>query len=207
MHDAIILETQRDVGTLATSVLALVLSSSALATGVVLGAGTSPFGGRVVPLSARMLDVVAVRGDAWGGLALAIVAPAIGLFLARRPWARTEAFAFAERPARLLRRLANGTARLARFLGDGATTLDREVISDAVAIAGTLFVAFARTVVRVDATIRTRALGAPLGRLADDASIRLGLDHPRVLSRVTAVAVFAMVALLALVVLSSVFLG
>lgn len=207
MHDAIIAEGQRDFGTHATSVLALVLSSVALASGVVLGAGTAAFGGRLIPLSARMLDVDAPHGDAWTGLALAIVAPAIGLFLARRPWSRPEAFAVADRPARFLRRVANGVARLARFLGDGATTLDREVLSDAVDVGGRTMVGVARLVLRSDGALRARVFVRPLDRAADLAATRLGLDHPRVLSRVAAVAVFVMVALLALLVLSSMVLG
>lgn len=207
MYDAIISEPRHDLGSRATSTLALVLASIALASGVVLGAGTAAFGGRLVPLSGRMLDVAAPRGDAWTGLALAVVAPAVGLFLARRPWARPEAFSVAERPARLLRRVASGVARFARFVGDGATTLDREVISDVADVAGNAVVGLARIVVRADDAVRVRALGAPLGRVSDAAATRLGLDHPRVLSRLAAVAVFVMVALLALVVLSSVLLG
>lgn len=207
MHDAIIGERQCDLGTQATSLLALVLSSAALASGVVLGAGTSAFGGRLVPLSSRMLDVAPLRGDPWTGLALAIVAPAVGLFLARRPWARPDAFAAVDRPARLLRRFANGVARFTRFLGDGATALDREVIADAADVGAAAILGLARVVVRADGAVRRRAVDVPVARAADLAATRLGLDHPRTLSRVAAIGVFVMLALLVLIVLSSVLLG
>lgn len=209
VYDAIVVASMRERGTRGQGAIAVVLAAGALASGVVLGAGTSVFGGRVVPFAARILgsDVAGVRSDAWVALALGVLAAAAGLFVARRAPSRGSPFAFAGRPARAVADLGRTLGGTTSFLSRGAVVVDRDVMDDAGRAAGDAVLALARAVARGDRLVEDRLVGRPVMWVADVLVSRLGLDHPRAAARLATVALVAMVALLGLVVLSSVLLA
>lgn len=208
VYDATIAAAARRRGTRGQGAVALVLAASALASGVVLGAGTSPFGGRVVPFASRVLgtDAAMVRSDAWLALALGVAAAGVGLFAARRAPAAGAPFAFAGRPARAVARLAGAVGGATALLARGAVVVEHDVVDDVARAAGDAVIAAARGVARGDRLIEDRLVGRPLMWIANGTVSRLGLDHPRAAARAATVALVAMVALLGLVVLSSVLL-
>jgi len=207
MYDAIVSKSATR-GARGQGAIAVVLSSLALASGIVFGMGSAAFGGRVVPLVTRLLglDVVVAGTDAYSALALAIVAPAIGFFAARH--ARSDALADAAgAPARMAIALGAAFARAFDFLGGGVRALDGDVIEDVGRSAGQGILLVAAALGRADRFVDERITGRILGRAADVTAVRLSLDHPRVLTRFALIFVLVMVALLALVVFSSVLLG
>lgn len=209
MHDAIIATPASGRGTRGQGAITVVLAATALASGVVLGAGTSPFGGRVVPLSSRILgsDAASARGDAWVALGLGLVAAAAGLFVARHAPVRRAPFAFAARPARVLAGMARAVGGATWFLSRGAVVVDRDVVEDIGRAAGAAVLAASRAVTRGDRLVEDRLVGRSVAWLSEAVTSRLGLDHPRAAARVATAALVVMVALLGLVVLSSVLLA
>jgi hypothetical protein len=116
-------------GSSAEEALAMLLASAAIASGVVLGVGTAPFGGRVTSLAGRMLEVDAPPSASKATIALAIsaAAAATGFALASRPlpgWGRRLAAA----PARAGSAITGSVARALELHVVGAACIDRHVL-------------------------------------------------------------------------------
>jgi hypothetical protein len=193
-------------------VLAAALAAIALAGGVVLGVGTSPFGGHAAPLARRVVaGGSALDSDprrAAAALAAAIAAAAAGVLAARisAGSAGPRWSAFFSLPARALDTSAGGVARAAGFFARSVASLDRDVVDDVTDLVSA-------GVLRAGSALRraARATGAGPGRALDAgataALARVGLDDPRAAERLRTGVLLGMVALLVLVVLSSLVFG
>lgn len=209
VYDAIVAASGTRRGSRGQGAVAAALAAAALASGVVLGAGTAPFGGRVVPLVDRVLGgrpSGLSPGDAWTALALAVAAAAAGAFIARRASPGRAPLGFAALPARVAVYAARGVGAGGAFLARGALALDRDVVVGAARGASALGRVGLAAAARADAFVETRT-SASLARAADAVVVRLGLDHPRVAAKSRAAALLVLVALLAAIVLSSVLLA
>jgi hypothetical protein len=175
----------------------VVLASVALLSGVVLGVGTTSFGGHVAPLVERVTGapaVTATRGMVVAAVMLTIVATASGAAASRRVRAGAAApgwLVTLGRPYAVVLSAASGIGEGARFLERSVRAMDREVIAY-----------LPETAVGV-VERAVQGIGRGGRRLETDAA---ELDDTRRAERFHTAAVAMMVALLGLVVLSSLFL-
>ena len=155
VYDAVLRASVRDPGTSrAQGAVSVVLAIVALAGGTMFGAGTSPFGGAVVPL-ARRLVAVAVgpppRGLGVGAVALSILAAGGGVVLARRaseaPAPPGWLLVFG-RPYAILAWAGSVVGDAARFLERSVHAMDRDVVEDVPAAIGDVWTRIARLVRR-----------------------------------------------------------
>jgi hypothetical protein len=96
---------------------------------------------------------------------------------------------------------------LLRFLVRSVVVMDEDVIDDATEVLGSGVSAIGAGVRRLDAVVARGLLARVLGRGADEVVVRTGMVDPQRFERVRLGLVIGMVALLGLVVVSSVFLG
>jgi len=85
--------------------------------------------------------------------------------------------------------------------------MNEDVIDDATEVVASVFTALGRGLRHLDAKVGSGLLARALGRGADEVVVRTGIDHPQRFERFRTGLVLGMVALLGLVVLSSVVLG
>jgi len=146
---------------------------------------------------------------AGAGLALVVFSAALGLLAARSATAKREApgwLAALRAPGSLVERGSGAAARAMGFLSRSVRVLDAEVIDDITDLLASAFARLGARARRVDAAA-SGAASAALGQAVGHASAKVGLDDPRSRERVRTVLVLALVAILGLVVLSSVVLG
>jgi hypothetical protein len=212
LYDAFIRASMRDLGhSRMQGAIAVILAVIALVGGVVLGAGTTMFGGKVVPLAARLSGSAGVpvpRAMAGAAVVLSLAAAATGVVLARRASASSAPprwLLALGRPYAVLAWTASGIGDGASFLQRSVRAMDRDVIDDVPAAIRDAFlrVAGGLTRARAVSTGANRAIEQSL----DLARVKLEVDDPRSAERIRTVALLVMVALLGLVVLSSVLLG
>jgi hypothetical protein len=194
--------------------LVVTLAVASLGVGAALGAGSSPFGGRAVPLARRLVEGAGGLDGAprisVAALALSLAAAVIGLVAARRATRTPEApgwLTVLDAPAALVERGAELCASVVRFFVRSVIVMNEDVIDDATEVLASGVSAVGAGVRRADAVVARGLLARAFGRGADEVVVRTGLDHPRRFERVTLVLVIAMVVLLGAVVLSSVILG
>jgi hypothetical protein len=195
-------------------VLVVVLAITSLLGGAALGAGTSPFGGHTAPLARRLVagggGVDGVPRIAVAALVLSLAAAVIGLVAARRATRTPEAPAWIkwlDGPAVLLAHAVGWGSGLLRFFVRSVVVMNEDVIDDATEVLASGVSAVGSGVRRLDAVVARGMLARAFGRGADEVVVRTGMDDPRRFERVKLGLVIGMVALLGLVVLSSVFLG
>ncbi|HEY8080423.1 MAG TPA: hypothetical protein VIF62_40110 [Labilithrix sp.] len=214
VYDAYISGRQKSVRGKSAAVgpraLAALLAAIALASGAVLGVGTSPFGGRAAPLVRHVI----LGGEPLEGspklaafaLVLAVGAAALGVVLARLTTNRPTPPVWLGVPSRATVSLAAGLGRLATWLARSVAALDREIVEDITdVVAGAL--ARAGDLLRRGEARASKASGAVVDRASAAAIVRTGLDDPRTAERVRTGILLAMVAILGIVVLSSLLLG
>ncbi len=185
-----------------SSTLALV----GLVVGVVLGVGTTMFGGRGMHLAARLTgsgSVVTSRGVALVAVVVSLAAAALGVGLARRVSASSVAPGWLlalGRPYAFVARAATAVGRGAWFLHRSVHAMDRDVVDDVpAAILGAVM-----------GVARLTRIARATERGADAAAAELetpDVDGTRMAERIRTAALLVMVALLGLVVLSSLLLG
>lgn len=187
-----------------------VLGALALGMGAVLGAGTAPFGGRVAPIGRRILGDAAPATPTLGiaGLVVVTAAAALGFALARRAssGARPAWLTGLTAPARAVHRAAGALGELFVFLADSVVVTDVAILDDAGRVLATGIARVAQRAAELEIAV-TRRVDVVLDSVRRHARARLGLDHPRLAERVREVVLAAMVALLVVVVLSSLLLG
>ena len=195
-------------------VLVVVLAIGSLLVGAALGAGTSQFGGHTTPLARRLVagggGFDGVPRIAIAALVLSLAAAIIGLVAARRatrtpdapPWIK-----WLDAPAVVVGQIAGWGAALFGFIAQSVVVMDEDVIDDATEVLASGVSAVGAGVRRVDAVVARGALARLLGRGADEVVVRTGMDDPQRFERVKLGLVIGMVALLGIVVLSSVFIG
>ena len=194
--------------------LVALLAVASLVAGAALGVASSPFGGRAAPLARRLVHGVggldgAPRISA-AALGLALAAAIIGLVAARRATRTPEVpgwLRLLDAPAAVMERGGALCASLVRFFVRSVVVMNEDVIDDATEVLASGVSAVGAGVRRADAVVAKGLLARALGRGADEVVVRTGIDHPRRFERVTLVLVVGMVALLSVVVLSSVILG
>ncbi|MBX3186239.1 MAG: hypothetical protein KF819_04455 [Labilithrix sp.] len=184
-------------------VLVVLLAVASLGAGVALGVGTSPFGGSIPPLARRL---VLGRGGLDGGprmvaaaFGISLAAAALGLLAARRATStarRPRWIAALAAPTALFGYVAAAGASVVRFLARSVDTMDREMIDDATELLTSGAVAASGGLRRLE-RIPARLVGKP----KSDAPTSNRFELFRL------ALVLAMVALLGLVVLSSMLLG
>lgn len=191
-----------------------ILASTAALGGAALGVGTSPFGGQLAPLARRLVPagggLDGVPRMAVAGLALSVAAAGIGLAAARRATRTPAAPAWLSvlgAPALLVSKAVSAGAALLRFFVRSVVIMNEDVIDDATEVLAAGVSAVGRGVRRADAVVARGMLARALGRGADEVVVRTGMDDPRRFERVRLGLVIGMVAILGLVVLSSVVLG
>jgi hypothetical protein len=194
--------------------LVVTLAVLSLGAGAALGAGSSPFGGRAVPLARRLVEGVGGLDGApkisLAALGLALAAAVIGLVAARRATRTPEApgwLVALKAPALVVERGAAVCASLVRFFVRSVIVMNEDVIDDVTEVMASGVSVIGAGVRRADAVVARGLLARALGRGADEVVVRTGIDHPRRFERVTLVLVIGMVVLLGAVVLSSVILG
>jgi hypothetical protein len=180
----------------------------------VLGVGSSPFGGRTAPLARRLVDAPGGLEDnpriALAALGLSVAAAAIGLMAARRATVTSKAPGWLSTlggPVALLAGAARLVTGLLRFFVRSVVIMNEDVIDDATEVVASVFTAIGRGLRYVDAKVGSGLVARALGRGADEVVVRTGMDDPRRSERVRTGLVLGMVAILGLVVLSSVVLG
>lgn len=146
-------------------------------------------------------------GDKAIAMIMVVLAGGLGMELARRARGTSRAPSILSWPARALAAVSERSAAALRFLAGGVVVLERQVLDDLGGASVGLVLAAGRAIARVETATDGPVLGDRIAWMADAAVARLGLDHPRVGARVSAVLVFVMVALLALLVLSSLLLA
>jgi len=201
-------------GPRAPRALATSLAAASIVSGAVLGLGASVFGGRTTPLARRLVDAPGgLDGNprmAGVAFVLSVGAAIIGLVAARRATATAAApgwIATLGLPAALAGRAASIVTDVVRFLVRSVLIMNEDVIDDAADALGSLVSAIARGVRFIDSKIGSGLLARALGRGATEVVVRTGMDHPRREGRFRTGLVLGMVAILGLVVLSSVVLG
>lgn len=194
--------------------LVVLLAVASLTGGAILGVGSSPFGGTTAPLARRLVDAPGgLDGNprvVLAALVLSVAAAALGLIAARRATLTPKApgwLASLGWPAVLGARAAQLVAGLVRFLVRSVVIMNEDVIDDATDVVAAIFAALGRGLRRLDAKVGTGLVARALGRGADEVVVRTGMDDPRRFERVRTGLVLGMVAILGLVVLSSVVLG
>jgi hypothetical protein len=171
--------------------LVVVLAGASLLGGAALGTGSSPFGGDTQPLARRLVagagGIDGVPRIAIAAVALSLAAAVIGLVAARRATRTPQApgwLMVLDAPAALLARGTILVASLVRFFVRSVIVMHEDVIDDA-----------------------TEVLASGASLVGNQVVVRTGMNDPSRFERVRIAVVIAMVALLGLVVLSSVFLG
>ncbi|MBX3200796.1 MAG: hypothetical protein KF894_21845 [Labilithrix sp.] len=213
VYDALIRVTAREPGSSrAQGVLVIVLAALALVGGVALGVGTTMFGGHVAPLARRLAGPVALpehRLMAAAAVVLSLLAALGGVALARRASAASAPprwLVALGRPYDVLRAAASGLGRAALFLHRSVGAMDRDVIDDVPRALG-------EVVVRAGRGLRglLRGVGGRAGPSRDPAAggvaVELSMVEPSTAERLRTALLLVMVALLGLVVLSSLLLG
>jgi hypothetical protein len=186
VYDAIIHTAMRDPGrSRGQGAVVIAMTAIALVGGTALGAGTTMFGGNVVPLARRLSGPVPTPGvpHAMASIAvlLTLVAAAGGVILARRAAAASsppEWLLVLGRPYAALAWAASGARAVTAFLQQSVVAMDRDIVED-----------IPKAVSELAGLGRAEAEPKPVGEW------------------VRTVAVIVMVALLGLVVLSSLLLG
>ena len=201
-------------GPRAPRVLAVGLAAVSIVGGAILGVGASTFGGRTTPLARRFVDAPGgLDGNpriAVAALGLSVAAAVIGLVAARRATATTRTPGWVPSlglPAALAERVARAATGLVRFLVRSVLIMNDDVIDDATEAVASVFLAFARALRFIDSKIGSGLVARALGRSAAEVVVRTGMDHPHRADRFRTGIVLGMVAILGLVVLSSVVLG
>lgn len=194
--------------------LVVVLAGGALVAGTILGAGSSAFGGHTQPLARRLVgDVGGIDGApriAGAAIALSLATAVIGLAAARRATRTPELPSWVralDAPAAFVARTGAGCASLLGFFVRSVIVMNEDIIDDVTEVVASGFAAVGGLVRRIDAAVAGGRLARALGRGADEVVVRTGIDDPRAFERVRLGLVLGMVALLGLVVLSSVVLG
>ena len=188
--------------------LVLVLATASVLVGAALGAGSSPFGGHTAPLARRLVSGTGGLDGAprivFAALGLSLAAAAIGLVAARRatrtpqppPWV-----AALGGPARLVAGGSRTVGSLVTFFVRSVVIMNEDVIDDILEVIGGVVARVGAGLGRIDTAVAggriARALGG--GAVADPADPRF--------ERLRTGLVLGMVALLGLVVLSSMVLG
>jgi hypothetical protein len=199
------------VGPHGPRVLVIGLAAASTLGGAALGVGTSPFGGQAVPLARRLVPpgggLDGVPRMAVAGLVLAIAAASIGLAAARKA-SRTPALpswitALAA-PALVVERAAGAAVELLRFFVRSVVIMNEDVIDDATEVVASGFSVLGRVVRRADRAVAEGTVGHAIARGANELVVRTKVDDPRGLERVRLGLLIGMVAILGLVVLSSV---
>jgi hypothetical protein len=192
--------------------VSIVLSLAGLGSGVALGVGTSMFGGRGQHLAARLTGTMTTtpsRGAAVMSVVITVAMAAAGFVLARRVSASPVVPRWLlglGRPYALLSRLAGVVGEGAWFLHRSVRAMDREVIDD---VPAALVGVVARTVrasgrVPVEAQASLESAGVSTHPGTTERTIEPATDMAE---RIRTGALLLMVALLGLVVLSSILLG
>ena len=213
VYDAVIRASVRDPGhSRVQGAVVIVLAVLALVVGVALGAGTTMFGGHVVPLGRQIAGAAAIatpRAMAGAGVVLSLAAAAFGVLLARHASASTSPprwLLALGRPYAVLAWTASGLGHGAQFLQRSLAALDRDVVEDVPAAIRDVIVRSARGIVRLGQKLSGK-VDAPLDRAAGAIVVKLEMDDPASAERARTIALLVMVALLGLVVLSSLLLG
>lgn len=196
VYDAVIRASVREPGmSRGQGTVVVALSVIALVGGTALGAGTTTFGGSVVPLARKLAGPTVFpvpKMMALASLVLCLAAAASGVVLARRVSSAsvTPAWLLAlGRPYAIVAWTADLLADGAKFLQRSVRALDRDVVED-------IPIAFRDIGARVSSLVgRKAAAQASTGPKDDDDD-----DKHHVLRTI---ALFVMVALLGLIVLSS----
>jgi hypothetical protein len=201
-------------GSRASRALVIVLAVASVSAGVVLGAGTSPFGGQTAPLARRLVSpgggLDGVPRMVVAGLALSVAAAAIGLAAARRATRTPVAPAWLGAlgaPVVLASKLLGAGVALLRFFVRSVVIMNEDVIDDATEVLAAGVLAVGCGVRRVDRFVARGVLGRALGRGAGELVVRTGIDDPRRFERLRLALLIGMVAILGLVVLCSLVLG
>ena len=203
-----------ELGPRGPRLLVIVLASASVMGGAILGVGSSPFGGRTAPLGRLLVDAPGGLDDdprvAVAALVLAVAAAVIGLVAARRATLTSRAPAWLATlggPVELLSRGARVVTSLLQFLVRSVHIMNEDVIDDGTEVVASAFMALGRALRFVDARVGSGLVGRMLRSGAGEAVVRTGVDDPRRTELVRMVVVFGMVAILGLVVLSSIVLG
>ena len=195
-------------------ILVVVLATASVLGGAALGAGSSQFGGHTAPIARRLVSgtggIDGAPRIAFAALGLSLAAAAIGLVAARRATRTPQSPAWIGAlglPGHLLARTAGGAASLVRFLVRSVVVMNEDVIDDVTeVVTGAVARAFAGFR-RLDAAVTGGRLTRALGGGADEVVVAPGSDAPDRFEGVRVGLVLGMVALLGLVVLSSVVLS
>jgi hypothetical protein len=194
--------------------LVITLAITAVLGGAALGVGTSAFGGGTPSLARRVVGAGSGLDGAprfaIAALALSVFGAAIGLLAARRAtrtpdlpgWVRA-----LDAPSALLGKATAAAGSLVIFLVRSVVIMNEDVIDDITEIFASGAAAIGAGIRRLDAIVARGMLARALGRGADELVVRTGMDDPNRFEWVRLGVVLGMVALLGLVVLSSVVLG
>lgn len=205
-------------GTAASNALVVTLAAFAVLGGAALGTGTSPFGGHTAPLARRLVGggggLDASPRIALAALGLSVAASIIGLVAARRASRTAEAPSWLRllgAPAALLGSIAGAAGSLLAFFVRSVVIMNEDVIDDATELLSGVFGAIGAGFRRIDTVVAGGLFARLLGRSADqDAVVLTGMGDRaggEGYDRVRTGLVLGMVAVLGLVVLSSVVLG
>ena len=204
VYGASVRQPLKDRGARGSRSLAFALAALSLTGGAVLGLGSSQFGGTTVPLARRLVDapggVDNLPKVMAAALLVAFLCAVAGVLSARRATSQTapgwlDAFAA---PSRLASRASLAASGLVRFFVRSVLVMNEDVVEDATDAVASLFLRRGKK--RSAATV-SRALGT-----TESAAVASSVDSPRQGILKTAL-VLGMVAILGLVVLSSVVLG
>jgi hypothetical protein len=194
--------------------LVVVLSAAALLGGAALGAGSSPFGGRTQPYARRLVNDVGGLDDvpkiAGAALALSLAAALLGLLAARRATRTPELPGWVKAlavPGAVVAGAADACASLLRFFVRSVVIMNEDVIDDATDVLGSLFGAIGAAMRKVDARAFGGRVARTLGGSTEGNREGMADAEPHHAERFQLGLVLGMVALLGLVVLSSVVLG
>ncbi len=182
-------------GPSAPRALAVALASGSIVGGAILGLGASTFGGHTTPLARRLVDAPGgLDGNpriAGVAFVLSVGAAVIGLIAARRATATAAPPGWIPTlglPAAFAGRAAGAVTSVVRFLVRSVLIMNEDVIDDAADAVASLVLRIAR-LLRLEAVVRT------------------GMDQPPRSDGFRTGLVLGMVAILGVVVLSSVVLG
>jgi|GEM_PF-1899853 len=213
VYNAIICVSVRDPGhSRGQGAVVIVLAVLALLAGIVLGVGTTMFGGHVAPLARRIVGAAAsTTPRALSGLALvlSLAAAAVGVLLARRASAASVPPGWLlalGRPYAVLAWTANGVGQGMLFLQRSVAAMDRDVVEDVPAAIRDVLLRGGRGLVRLGRKVSGK-VDPSLERAAAAVVVKLEMDDPRSAERARTVVLLVMVALLGLVVLSSLLLA
>ena len=200
-------------GLRAPRALAVALAASSVVGGAILGIGASTFGGHTTPLARRLVDAPGgLDGNpriAGVAFVLSVGAAVVGLVAARRATATSKTPGWIPAlglPAALAGRAARIVTGAVRFLVRSVLIMNEDVIDDAAEAVGSLVIALARVLRLADAK-SSAPMELALDRGATEVVVRTGMDHPRRSDWFRTGLVLGMVAILGLVVLSSLVLG